>query len=271
MWLENHFLSFFSGLKKIASARYSLPSISHSLSAVQLSSLMASSSSDIHTAGRTASTPWRSGYSDPPVQTSNAKWKNKTHHEVKKIQVDYGLTPKLNWREWSSRLNGLLQGQPVNQTKTYGDTWEQDGRDGRPMGLMVQISKFLSYQLRHNLHAFGSYNKRTGTIDLQELFHHKQFTYVHAIPDLFFLCCTTNPKGRFRLHCSSTSDGTEFLISAVQGHGEESAPSKEETCTRVTREGLGPSTLWVVHGTTLKNARDIIQSKYIYPGGVAPN
>lgn len=235
---------------------------------------MASSSSASHTAGGTASTtPWRSGYADPPVHSSNAHWKNKAHHEVQKVKVDFNKTPRLNWREWHSRLNGLLQGRlSVDPIQTYDSTWQQDGMNGRPLGLLVQISKILAYQLRHNLPSFGSYNKRTGTIDLQELFQHRQFAFVRALPDLFYQCCMQNPKNRFVLHRPTTSDGTDqILISAAQGHGNESAPSKEDTCTRITPEGLGHSTRWVIHGTTMQNAQSIIQSRHIYPGGVAPS
>ncbi len=116
-------------------------------------------------------TPWRSGYSDPPV-TSNAQWKNKKHYKQDKLRLPGGLYP-LSWQEWSNRLSGVFLGGKVEPELLYNADWSQDGQNGRPLGLLCQISKFLSYQLRWNLPTYESYNKRTGTVSLRELFSKK--------------------------------------------------------------------------------------------------
>ena len=213
---------------------------------------MASSSSNPQAVGTAvARTPWRSGFADPGLASANVRWKNKKHYNVQKIGVDFSITPKLGWQLWSARLNRALQGEPVHPNNLLNSTWDQDGKDGRPSGLLTQISKLLSFELRHNLPSYDSYNKRTGTIEVRELFYNRQFTFVRALPELFFLACTNNPKGRYNLQSVMQADGTaHILISAAQGHSKDSAPDKEATCTRITLESLKPETKWVVHGTT---------------------
>ena len=233
--------------------------------------MAASSSWETQAAGTASgSTPWRSGFCDPPVN-SNVQWKNKKKYEVEKLRVPRDI-PRLNWNEWSSRLNGLLLGKKVEPQFLHGADWSQDGLNGRPIGILVQLSKALSYELRHNLPTYESYNKRTGTIDLQELFRTRHLNYIRSIPELFYLACVSNPKGRYILEQVVHADGTvQLLISAAQGHSSSCAPEKEDTCTKVTKETLKFNTKFAIHGTSVRSAQSIIKDKHIYPGGINPN
>jgi hypothetical protein len=230
------------------------------------------SSSHEHPAAGTANpqTPWRSGFADPPVVT-NSQWKNKKHYQVEKIRLPASSSP-LSWSEWCNRLSGYIRGQQVESSLKFNADWSQDGNQGRPLGLLCQISKYLAYQLRWNLPTFPSYNKRTGTISLQELFWRRDFKWIRSTPELFYLACIENPKSRFHLEeiLSRSGRTEEFLLGAHQGHSEESAPDKETTCTRISKETLNPSTKFVIHGTSYKNAEAIIKDKHIFPGGLDP-
>ncbi|KAL3236707.1 tRNA 2'-phosphotransferase [Nakaseomyces bracarensis] len=121
----------------------------------------------------------------------------------------------------------------------------------------IQISKALSYLLRHGAVKENLTMDNDGYVEVSNLLSHQRLKSHKCTLEDLHRVVDENDKKRYHIKTGGP-DGTTEYVCAVQGHSIKTIKPSEELLERVEEVDQLPANL--IHGTSLKNAIQIVES-----------